>query len=379
MNKKKIAIIVNVIPHYRKDFYDRLLKKSNYEITVYCNPKIPNSSLKTIHLNYLNHIRLLKSYFFLKEYFIYTLLPWRKILNDYDLVIVEANPRYISYFLISVLRRLFKKKVALWTMLFSQKNNNFLQKLRFFWMSFYDKFLVYSEKDIYYLKKFTPSNSLIISINNGLNQNDIEQNISFWTKNKLNKWKDTKGVNGRIILLSCARIESKNNFREVLLALPEIIKVYPNVIWCVIGSGSELSYLRALTHKLKLNNYVNFLGAIHDEKNLAPWFLSSQLLIHPGSIGLTLFHSLGYGLPVVTHSNWRAHAPEFLAFKDKNSRFCFTENNFREMRDLIIQLIKNNDLNKNFGERSRLFIKNRYNTSVMADRFIRFLNLALKG
>jgi glycosyltransferase involved in cell wall biosynthesis len=374
MKKKRIAIVVNVIPHYRKDFYDRLFGNSHLKITVYCNPGIPNSSLKSIHLRYEKNIRILKSYFLLKESFVCTILPWWEIINDYDLVIIEANPRYFSYFLLATYMRLCKKNIALWTMVFSQNNNIFFQRLRFFWLSFYNKFLVYSEKDLVFLKKIAPDNSTIFSVNNGLDQHEIEENISFWNKNRINVWRKENGLKGRIILLSCARLELKNLFLEIINILPEIIKIYPNVILCIIGDGIELVNLTKRVKNLGLNNHVKFLGAIHQEEKLAPWFLSSRLLIHPGSIGLSLFHALGYGLPVITHSNWKAHAPEFLAFKDINKKFYFTENNFQEMQEVIIKQIKNINLNKRLIHQSRLFIKRKYNTSVMAERFIRFVN-----
>ena len=375
MKMKRIAILVNVIPHYRKDFYDRLFRDSHLDITVYCNPKVPNSSLKTIHFRYEKNIKILKSYFLLKESFVFTFLPWWEIVNDYDLVIVEANPRYFSYFLLATYMRLCRKNIALWTMVFSQNNNNFLQRLRFFLLSFHNKFLVYSEKDLVFLKKIVPDNSIILSVNNGLDQHEIEKNILSWNQARIKVWRKENGLKGRIILLSCARLELKNHFIEIINILPEIIRIYPNVILCIIGDGIELVNLKKRVKDLGLNNHVKFLGAIHHEEKLAPWFLSSKLLIHPGSIGLSLFHSLGYGLPVITHTNWKAHAPEFLAFKDKNKKFYFTENNFQEMQEVIIKQIKNISLNKRLIYQSRLFIKRKYNTSVMAERFFRFVSI----
>jgi len=52
-----------------------------------------------------------------------------------------------------------------------------------------------------------------------------------------------------------------------------------------------------------------------NESDLAPWFLSSELFIHPGAIGLSLLHSFGYGLTVITHDNKMLHNPEYAIFE----------------------------------------------------------------
>ena len=79
---------------------------------------------------------------------------------------------------------------------------------------------------------------------------------------------------------------------------------------------AEEENLKQKAKQLGVDNNIIWLGAIYEQESLAPWFLYSKALIHPGAIGLSLLHSMGYGLPVLTHSNLDMHMPEIAAFKE---------------------------------------------------------------
>ena len=97
-----------------------------------------------------------------------------------------------------------------------------------------------------------------------------------------------------------------------MLAL--IRKDFPNLVWCVIGEGAEREHLDELVRANQLQGTVRFLGKIMDETALAPWFLSSEVLIHPTGVGLSLIHAYGYGLPAILGADADRHMPEFAAF-----------------------------------------------------------------
>jgi glycosyltransferase involved in cell wall biosynthesis len=71
--------------------------------------------------------------------------------------------------------------------------------------------------------------------------------------------------------------------------------------------------LRALASALGVDAQLRWLGAIYEEAELAPWFLTASALVYPGSIGLSLLHAFGYGLPVITHDRLRQQNPEIAA------------------------------------------------------------------
>jgi glycosyltransferase involved in cell wall biosynthesis len=93
-----------------------------------------------------------------------------------------------------------------------------------------------------------------------------------------------------------------------------VISRHPDLLWCVIGDGPERKALEEQALRLGITWHVRWLGTIIDEAELAPWFLSSQALVHPNGIGLSLLHAFGSGVPVVTQGDAATHGPEFDAF-----------------------------------------------------------------
>ena len=56
----------------------------------------------------------------------------------------------------------------------------------------------------------------------------------------------------------------------------------------IIGGGDQESALKDRAASLGLAQQITWLGPIHDEMQLAPWFLQSDVFVYPGAIGLSL-------------------------------------------------------------------------------------------
>ena len=66
-----------------------------------------------------------------------------------------------------------------------------------------------------------------------------------------------------------------------------------------------------------------FYGATYDEKELSKLIYMSDLTVSPGNIGLTAIHSLSYGTPVCSHSNFNNQMPESEAIINFENGFFF--------------------------------------------------------
>ena len=58
-------------------------------------------------------------------------------------------------------------------------------------------------------------------------------------------------------------------------------------------------------------------------------------MIHPGAIGLSLMHSFGYGLPVITHNCREDHMPEFSVLEDGVNGFTYDCNDIKSLVSII--------------------------------------------
>lgn len=65
-----------------------------------------------------------------------------------------------------------------------------------------------------------------------------------------------------MILLYVGGLEETRGLETVVKSIPELKKTYPDIVFLVVGTGSSLEYLKALSIKLQVENNVCFCGWI---------------------------------------------------------------------------------------------------------------------
>ena len=372
MEIKKIAILTNIIPHYRQDFYDRIFAIENIHVTVFCQKKLPGSNVNSIHQHYPSNAILIK-YFapFGNEKLVFQFYPFFRILKNYDLIVADGNLRHILQALYTTLFRIFRKKVIIWSNVYSVQRNP-LQKIRIFWWRYFKNFLMYTEKDKELLIHNKFHNKIIESINNGLNQTSTDLLKSHWGSEKLKKFKNSRNIASNSIVISSGRVNTFNQHIIALQAMKIVKESIPDILWIVVGEGAELNNLKRKVSEYSLAQNVLFLGAIYSEVEKCPWFMISDIFVHPGPIGLSILNAFGYSLPVITHSNFTEHGPEFSLFVENETGITFEYTNHRKLARAIVHLLKNRTSINKMRE-SCSAIAAQYNTKVMSERFYKII------
>src|SRR6202162_5597587 len=110
-----------------------------------------------------------------------------------------------------------------------------------------------------------------------------------------------------LVLLSVARLVHEETFRggkgieRVLRAMPEILRLCPDVFYRIIGDGDDRSRLARLAGELGVSKQVEFLGSIDDEA-LRQAYARADLFVLPTTIegfGLVFLEAMYNRLPVV--------------------------------------------------------------------------------
>lgn len=121
---------------------------------------------------------------------------------------------------------------------------------------------------------------------------------------------------------------------DLLIEAVKILRDRGNIFNVIlIGSGDIIDELKSLVSLLNLENQVWFYGACYDDELNAQLIYDADLCVAPGNVGLTAMHSMVYGTPVVTHSDFTWQMPEFEAirrgvtgdFFDRNSAYSLAE------------------------------------------------------
>jgi glycosyltransferase involved in cell wall biosynthesis len=213
-------------------------------------------------------------------------------------------------------------------------------------------------------------------MNNGLDQSRIDEAAAAWSPTDLAEWRRREGLEGRTLVLSCARMEPKNRFDLWVEALPRVIESHPELTWIMIGEGPERDRLEAGIRDRGLDAHVRWVGAVFEETSLAPWFLSSRLLVHPSGIGLSLLHAHGYGLPVVTSDDREAQMPEFDALIPGETGWIYRAGDARSLADVVCRGLDDEGSRERMRARARRVAREEYNVDVMAERFVQIAKQA---
>jgi len=367
---KKIAIVTNIIPSYREGFYNKLLKNEEAEITIYCQKEIPNTKLKTIHDKYPQHVVVVKFIDLFNEMINIQFLPFFKILKTYDTVFVDGNPRYVSHFILANLLKFIKpNKVILWSMIHSYKANSFTENIRLNWTKKFKRVFTYNDKEVEIFRE-KGYKGICIGMNNGLDQDKIEKVIAKWTDDKLEDWQKENSVYGKKIVLSCTRLIQKNELDKFLVRFQEVLAKVPDVKWYIIGDGDQRQNLEKIVKEKKLGQNVFFLGEIYEDEELAPWFLTATVMIHPAAIGLSILHSYGYGLPIITHGDYNFHGPEFSALVEGYNSITYEKDNYRDLVEKVIFYLENQQFADQLGLNAKKTVREKFNVNKMVERFL---------
>ena len=363
----RVAVITNMITTYRRDYFRRIFENPALDVTVFCQNGIPGMNLSPIHQEFGQRVVEVPYVGAKRELIGWQRLPWLRLLRGFDVYFIHGNPRVLSNVAISLLLRLAGKQVVIEGQLHTAGSRRLFESLRLLWWRLFRYIYLYNELEVETLRtRWGFSSAVAIGMNNGLDQTAIDAAASQWPIARLSLWQQEQGIANRTVVLSCARLEPKNQFDLMLKCLPGLKSRHPDLVWCVIGAGPLEAELKRLGAQTGLAGSIRWMGAIYDEESLAPWFLSARVLVHPGSVGLSLLHAFGYGVPVVTHDEHANHMPEYAALNDGVNGLVYPEGDTDEMTSTIINATQNS---QQLGEQAKHAAETRFNTRIMAERF----------
>jgi glycosyltransferase involved in cell wall biosynthesis len=365
----RVAVVTNVLPHYRSAFYRLLFQRPDLGVTVFCQASIPGMNLHLDHERFGERVVIVPAACTHRERLGWQWLPWGRLLSSFDVLFVIGNPRILSNLVLASLARALGKPVILWGQAHSAGASPFTEGLRLGWWRWFDNLFVYTDGEARRLKARGFRRQHIVGMNNGLDQGEIDRAAMAWSSADLLAWRRREGVAERTLVLSCARLEPKNRFELWVDAMPAVIARHPDLRWAVIGDGPERERLEARIEGLGLASHVRWVGALLEESGLAPWFLSSELLVHPAGIGLTLLHAFGYGLPVVTSDDAATQMPEFDAFVPNETGLLYRHGDVTSLADAVCRCLEEAPARERMRRRGRQIARDEFNVEVMVERF----------
>jgi glycosyltransferase involved in cell wall biosynthesis len=304
---KKICLINNFASHYRTAIF--MLLDKELDIDFYFGDSMGD-------IKKMDYSLLSKFKYELKNKIIFSPFYWQKgvfslFFKNYNSYIVTGEYFCFSTWILLLLSKFSNKKVYLWTHGW-YGNEGFLKKIikkTFFNLS--DGILLYGN----YAKKIMInegfSNEKLHVINNSLDydlQIKVRENLV-----KSNVYQNYF-KNDNSVLIFTGRLNKDKKLEQLINAI-QVLKerrIFVNLVF--VGKGSVQESLKTKMDFLGYKDYW-FYGACYDENKLGELIYNAAICVSPGNIGLTAIHSLVYGTPVITHSNFSKQGPEFEAIE----------------------------------------------------------------
>ena len=362
----RVAVFTNLLPSYRLDLYRRLLADPRISVTVYTErPRGRTSFSRVDHLlgdstRPVRHIRLFGGRFVLHLY------PPDSLRAD--VFVVDGNLRHLVQAGYAALLRAAGKPVVIWSSATHARVAPLGARLRMRYWRFFRNFLMYTPQDCRVLREAGLRPAVLASINNGLDQVNIDVHAAEWPQERLTAFLRQRGWLGRQIVVSSGRLDEPRlaPFADIL---PDVVATVPKLLWVVIGDGAHRPAMAAAIAARGLSEYVHFAGAIYDEAALAPLMRSAEVFVYPHAIGLSINHAFGYGLPVVTHDRAELQGPEFSILEHGVNGFAYPYGDHAALASTVTRLLTEPGLAADMGAAGLEVVRHQFNTAVMAKRF----------
>jgi glycosyltransferase involved in cell wall biosynthesis len=376
---KYVALVNKLMPLYRRPVFHELSRQTGiYRFTCFGDTKkqggiecIQWDAAGDIENGGINWVKT-SNYFYLPERLLWQTGIINKILfSKYKYFVFEGGVMHLPTWLFAVLCRIIGKKVIFWTHGFKGLDKGLKKIIRSVYFRLAHGILLYGD----YSKK--------LMIESGFNPKRL-----FVVYNSLDakeQFKLARGLTPSLTLQKKAHL-FKNHFLFTVIFIGRLVKakninfllnavndfaIERKPINCIIiGDGPEMESIHNFISANNLSNHIFLAGKTYAEATISEYFAMSDLLVSPGNVGLNCIHSLGYGVPVLTHDNLQFHGPEVEAIIPFKTGLLFKFNDYNDFRNKIKEWRCKNEKREVIKINCQRIIFSRYNPENHAKRII---------
>jgi glycosyltransferase involved in cell wall biosynthesis len=337
--RKRVAFFNPIFAHYRAALLRELRLSTTFDYFLFADSHDRYSNILTLDLKSDPQFtaaprqRLLRNLVWQRG----TMIP--TLFGDFDAYILHGDANYISSWLGAIFARLRRRRVLFWTHGWTRTDTGLKRLVR---RSFYrlgHGLLLYGDRAKCIGMDCGFAADALYVMRNSLDFDYQEMLL------ERIRPEDRIAIRARIfgdaetpVVIATARLTKKKRFDLLVRALGILGRRGRRANLLIVGDGSERSRLRALAQTEGVHAF--FTGACHDEDRLAEYFACAAVTVSPGDVGLTCMHSLGYGVPVITHSDPRDQMPEWEAILPGSNGDLFEKDNVADLADKIERWIR---------------------------------------
>lgn len=370
----KVRIFQPLVPHYRVGLFKGIGRQLPGRVEV-CAPENQGEYNKSIPVDgvlcdFCHPERKVGPFYIMKR-------ATLKGMQRGDVVVIEGNIRKLSFLRIALQAKLRGIGVVWWGLHRMPDQKKLPEAVRVWIMKHLaSSILFYNQTGVDWFKACGEDISRVFAVGNAIDQQPIKTELEYWTPNRLSAFSRANGLSSARVLLACTRLSDKVRLHEAIRAMAEPDMPH-DVILAVIGDGPLREELMKLAKDTGVEEKIRWLGAMFDQHDMAPWFLSAKLFVYPGPVGLGILHAMAYGLPAVlndTHNSTEAEA-----FENGKCGLMFKEFDVADLARTI-QTLLNDERNTNLmGEYAQRRVFKYYTMDNMVRNYCAAIEYAAKS
>ena len=293
-------------------------------------------------------------------------------LRDADVAILTWDVHYLS--LLPALARARRRGVGtiLWGHGYSKNESPMRRRLRNWLGSRADAVLLYNQTGARKAIEAGVDPERVFVAPNTIDTSEASAARALWLRDpqRLRLWQQEQGLEGPV-LLHVSRYTPQRRIEMLLDAAVALRQEFPGLRVVLVGKGYDGPPVSAEIQRRGLGGTVLTPGAIYDEQELAPYFLTARAMTFPANIGLSLHHAFAYGLPVVTHGDRDSQAPELEALVDGENGLLYKKDDLEDFIGKLRMLLTNDGLRHGLGVAAMDSIRDHWSLTAMVDGMMR--------
>ena len=374
--KTGVVIVSKVFPLYRKAVFDSMSQQVELRVLHGKN----NSGIESASAPYAEEIPYIQ---YGKNETNVLLFPMVKILKYkprvviFDLALGILNLPFIILFC-----KLLGIKFVFWSHGYNRKKGfqprkKIVDRYRLFLLRAADANILYSSHDKKFLQQFLDEKKIFVA------QNTLDTPTLLKLRNKLEiegkaNVKKRLGITHEYNIIFISRMLSSKK-PELLIAIYEILKSTYQIKVGVhfIGDGEMLPQIKEAVNLKSYNEDYYFHGAIHDDLLNGELLYSSDIMVMPGYLGLSVNYSFCFDCPVISFkekNGYPAHSPEVEYVVDNKTGFLVEEQTPEAMAYAINSLFKDQKMQEQFTKNIRRAVETEFPLEKMVHGALKCIN-----
>ena len=353
----RVGIIQRVLPHYRIPFFDLLAEQCQEGLSLFAGQGRASESISEgKELKKADFFRARNLHFFSGSAYLCFQLGLEKWLAQWnpDVLIIEANPRYISSRAAIRWMKNRRRPIVAWGLgssASSMRGDTNRMRLRKNFLSSFDAIIAYSQigAESY--------------ANLGINPNIISvAPNSVISKRPSSMPKRIRAKNASPSILFVGRLQARKGLDRLIracAALPATLQARLEIV----GEGPERQALTRLANDIYPSTI--FHGALYDQ-DLEKRFIAADIFVLPGTGGLAIQQAMSFGLPIIAGEG--DGTQEDLVGDDNGWTLKSFE--VKELSDVLSKALMDQNKLREKGESSYKKVRSGYNLEMMTVEFI---------